>query len=301
MWLIKCLCGMSRPWMMPSVFSKQLDACKVKHFDNYLLHSVNKDSLHRALDLGVIDYMIEEKEAGRIHHLGFSFHDTYEVFVEALDSAPWEFCQLQINYVDTEIQAGLKGLKLAGERGLPVIVMEPIKGGNLANLPEDAEKILRDVKPDASPSSWALKYVAQFSEVAIILSGMSAMEHVEDNLATFNNYEPMTDEERAAIEKVQAIFHERSRNGCTTCHYCMPCPFGVNIPGNFEAWNHASRFDQFDGFLKKEKELREGDEDHSPLACQECGACLPLCPQSIPIPDDLKRLEEEYQALLNKA
>lgn len=283
------------------IFQEQLDACRVEYFDNYLLHSVNREVLDSATKLGVIDYLFEEKEAGRIKHLGFSFHDTYEVFIETLDAAPWEFCQLQINYVDTEIQAGLKGMRLAAERGLPVIVMEPVKGGNLAVLPEDAMAVLEAVDPEASASSWALRYVADFDEVALILSGMSAMDHVEDNLKTFIDYKPLDDEDRAAIDRVQQIFNERSRNGCTTCQYCMPCPFGVNIPGNFEPWNHAGRFGNFDGFMNREKAFREGDEDQSPLACTECGACIPLCPQGIPIPDDLKRLEAEYQELLAKA
>jgi uncharacterized protein len=277
------------------MFENQLNRLQVEYFDFYLLHSLSKGLWDKALKLGVLDYLLEMKKAGKIRQLGFSFHDEFEVFEEIIRYTDWDFCQIQLNYIDTNIQAGIKGYTLAKELGIPLVIMEPIKGGTLARLSEDMEEKFKLVHPDWSISSWALRWVASLDNVKVILSGMSTMEHVLDNLNTFKNFRILNADEQSTVTEVANMIESRKKNGCTGCNYCMPCPFGVNIPRNFRIWNDLGIFGDVEK-AKKRYFTHCPPEQRSDM-CTWCGACEPLCPQSITIREDLKRITEEFKLL----
>jgi uncharacterized protein len=277
------------------MFENQLNRLQVDYFDFYLIHSLSRELWDKALKLGVLDFLIEMKKSGKIRQLGFSFHDEFPVFEEIIRYHNWDFCQIQLNYIDTEIQAGMKGVHLAEELGIPLVIMEPIKGGTLARLSDDMETKFKQAHPDWSISSWALRWVASLDNVKVILSGMSTMDHVTDNLNTFNNFEKLNFEEQAIVKEVADMIHARKKNGCTSCNYCMPCPFGVNIPRNFRIWNDLGVFGNVDK-VKKRYFTHCPPEQRSDM-CTWCGACEPLCPQSISIREDLKKMTEEFKQL----
>ena len=191
--------------------------------------------------MGIVDWLWEQKKLGRIRSFGFSCHDNAAGFEHILRDQPWDFCQLQYNYLDTDDRAeeiaGDRGYALTEERNVPLIIMEPIKGGTLASLPADAAAPLHALRPDATDASWALRWVGSHKNVHVILSGMSADDQLTDNLATFGHFEPLSPAENAAVESVANELHRRIKIGCTGCRYCMPCPMGVDIPDNFSIWN----------------------------------------------------------------
>jgi len=271
-------------------FEEQLRRLRTDHVDFYLFHALNKERWEEIKRLGMIEEVEKLREEGKIKYIGFSFHDEYPVFEEILTYRDWDFCQMQLNYVDTVIQQGIKGYKLTEILDIPVVIMEPVKGGTLAKLPAVMEDIFHEVEPDRSVASWAFRYVASLPNVKVILSGMTEMYQLEDNLKTFGDYEPLNSIEMEAIEKVTTIYRNRQMNECTACGYCMPCPFGVNIPGNFRIWNQGSIYEDLAGAREKYQSM---DEAKRAIACQECGACEPQCPQFITIIDDLKRVALE--------
>lgn len=277
------------------MFENQLSRLQVDYFDFYLIHSLSRELWDKALKLGVLDYLIEMKKSGKIRQLGFSFHDEFPVFEEIIRYHDWDFCQIQLNYIDTDIQAGMKGVHLAEELGIPLVIMEPIKGGTLARLSDDMEVKFKEAHPDWSISSWALRWVASLDNVKVILSGMSMMDHVTDNLNTFNNFEKLNFDEQSIVKEVANMIHARKKNGCTSCNYCMPCPFGVNIPRNFRIWNDLGVFGDVNK-AKKRYFTHCPPEQRSDM-CTWCGACELLCPQSISIREDLKKMTEEFKQL----
>lgn len=277
------------------LFQEQLDRLQVDYVDFYLLHCLDKEKWQTVLDLGLIPYFEEMKQQGKIRFFGFSFHDDYEVFETIATYRPWDFCQIQYNYIDTDIQAGDKGYALTEKLGIPLVIMEPVKGGSLAQLPEDVTLPFREARPDSSISSWALRWVASKPNVKVVLSGMSTMEQVEDNLHTFGNFEPLSQEEAALVSQVADAIKKRTKNGCTGCAYCMPCPFGVDIPRNFRIWNDLSMY----GNKEKAKHSFFQELDVSARAdqCQKCGKCETVCPQSISIRENLETAAKELNAL----
>lgn len=277
------------------MFENQLERLQVDYVDFYLLHSLSKELWDKVLRLDVLSYLLEMKKQGKILQLGFSFHDEYEVFEEIIRYTDWDFCQIQLNYIDTEIQAGMNGYALAKELGIPLVIMEPIKGGTLARLSEDMEEKFKQIHPDWSLSSWALRWVASLDNVKVILSGMSTMEHVTDNLNTFTNFTVLNDVEQATVGEVAHMIHSRKKNGCTGCNYCMPCPYGVNIPRNFRIWNDYGVYRDVN--KAKARYFTHCPPEQRSDMCQWCGACEPLCPQSIAIREDLKRMTEEINQL----
>ena len=274
------------------IFNDQLQRLDTEFIDFYLLHAMNKDYFIKVKDLGIIEICEELRKEGKIKYLGFSFHDSYEVFCEILNYYHWDFCQIQFNYMDTEIQAGLKGYELAKAKGIPLIVMEPIKGGLLAKLPKEISMMLSKNSNHKSDSSYALRYVSSFDNVKVILSGMSTLEQVEDNLDTFNNYMELSKNEQLTITKVVNRLKNRLKNGCTGCRYCMPCPYGVDIPNNFAIWNQFGIYDNKEIFenriiqnIKNEKFVDK---------CVKCGKCENLCPQHLLIRKDFEKLLTDY-------
>ena len=277
------------------LFQEQLDRLQVDYIDFYLLHCLDKEKWQTVLDLGLIPYFEEMKRQGKIRFFGFSFHDDYEVFETIATYRSWDFCQIQYNYIDTDIQAGDKGYALTEKLGIPLVIMEPVKGGSLAQLPEDVTEPFKKARPDSSISSWALRWVASKPNVKVVLSGMSTMEQVEDNLHTFGNFEPLTQKESELVSQVAYAIKKRTKNGCTGCAYCMPCPFGVDIPKNFRIWNDLSMY----GNKEKAKQAFFQELDISARAdqCKKCGKCETVCPQSIAIRENLKAAAKELNAL----
>lgn len=278
------------------IFTEQLERLNMEYVDFYLMHALNKERWETIKRLGILDYCEELRKKGKIRYLGFSFHDDYEVFEEIVTSYKWDFCQIQLNYMDKDTQATTKGVELAERLGVPMVIMEPVKGGSLASLPEDITKMLRKVRPDTSTASWALRYVGSFSNVKVILSGMSDMSQVEDNLKTFESFEVLSDKEQEAIENVAKTLHSRVQNGCTACKYCMPCPAGVNIPGSFGVWNEYHVY----GNVKDLSYCwtKEIPEEAKPKNCIKCGKCEQVCPQKIHIREDLERLQKELDEIV---
>lgn len=277
------------------LFESQMTRLDKEYIDFYLLHSLGKDSWKRMVDLGVIEYCEQLKAQGRIRNFGFSFHDDYPVFEEIINYRKWDFCQIQLNYMDVEEQAGMKGYLLAEKLGIPVIVMEPVKGSSLAAFPEDITSIFHKISPEFSTASWALRWVGGLSNVKVILSGMSTMEQVEDNIRTFSHFVPLSKEETAAVEEVRQTLVTRVNNGCTGCRYCMPCPFGIDIPYNFKTWNAY-------GIYRNKGQVRwdwgaSMEDKYRAKNCTECGLCEAACPQKLHIRDDLKTLQIELDEI----
>lgn len=277
------------------IFNEQLERLRTDHIDFYLLHAMNRGSFDKMASLGVLEWADRKKKEGKIRYFGFSFHDGYDAFEYILTYRPWDFCQIQFNYMDTEVQAGIKGVELAAKLEVPLVIMEPIKGGSLTTFASDITDIFKKERPDMSIASWALRYVASFPNINVILSGMSNEENVADNLATFTHFEPLSDAEQQVVKKVVKAVKARVKNGCTGCRYCMPCPFGVDIPRNFHLWNEHAMYGN-DGatrwnYFTQMKEENRADQ------CKKCGACEKMCPQNIPIRENLAQLVDYMNAL----
>lgn len=274
-----------------AVFEEQLERLQVKYVDYYLFHAVSRDKWEKLLNLGIIAWAEQLKCQGKIRHLGFSFHDDYDVFREVITYRQWDFCQIQYNYMDRETQAGDRGYALAEKMGIPLVVMEPVKGGTLAELPEEADMILREADPGASPASWALRWVGSRPNVKVILSGMSSPAQVEENLKSFSPFKPLREDEEKAVEQAAQAIRKRIKNGCTACRYCMPCPAGVDIPGNFAIWNEGHMYDIEEKARKAFREKQEAGAGAD--RCVKCGKCEQACPQGIGIRKDLEMMAAE--------
>lgn len=274
-----------------AIFEEQLEKLQTDYIDFYLMHAVGKERWDKMLEIGCIGELEKLKAEGKIKYLGFSFHDSYEVFEEVINYRDWDFAQIQFNYMDAEEQAGTRGYELAVKKGVPLIIMEPVKGGSLSRFAEDIMGRFRQLDADASASSFALRWVGSFPGVKVILSGMSTMEQVEDNLKTFTPFKPLSQEERAVVEDVAATIKSRVQNGCTGCRYCMPCPARVDIPGCFAAWNTYHMYQNYN--VVKWRWEKEIGPEHQAKNCIKCGKCEEACPQKLSIREDLAKVQED--------
>ncbi len=272
-------------------FEEQLRRLQTDYIDFYLLHAMSGESYRKMVELGVVAYCEKLKEEGRIRYFGFSFHDSYEAFAEILGSRDWDFCQIQLNYMDAEEQAGMRGYRLAEEKGVPLVIMEPVKGGSLAVFADDITEKLRALDHEASTASFALRWVGSLPNVKVILSGMSTMEQVEDNLKTFSEFKPLSGREASVIEEIVDMIKGRVQNGCTGCRYCMPCPAGVNIPECFSVWNIYHMYQNYN-MVKWKWENGIGEAAQA-KNCIKCGKCEALCPQKLSIREDLARAQAD--------
>ena len=287
-WEVKSLEDVDR------IFNRQLEKLQTEYIDFYLMHAMNGGSWKQMLELGVVERLEQIKAEGKIRYLGFSFHDGYKAFEEILSYRDWDFCQIQLNYMDAEEQAGLKGYALAEKNGVPMVIMEPVKGGSLAAFAPDISEKFHAHDPQASMASFALRWVGTLPNVKVILSGMSTMEQVEDNIRTFENFRPMSEAEQATVREVVELMNSRIQNGCTGCRYCMPCPAGVNIPGNFSCWNRYHMYQNYNVVRYQwEKELGDAQQAKN---CIKCGKCEQACPQHLHIREDLERVQADLEA-----
>lgn len=285
---------------MEGFFAGQLERCGVEYFDYYLLHSMNKAYLELAERIGAFEFVARKKEEGKIRHIGFSFHDSADVLDEFLTRHPeMEYVQLQLNYVDWdnfEVQSR-KCYETAVKHGKQVFVMEPVKGGLLANVPEEAERLLKEVEPDMSVASWAIRYVASLENVAMVLSGMTHVEQMEDNLSYMADFKPLTDSEVKLVEQVAEIIVSKESIACTGCRYCVDgCPQKIGIPDFFKLMNDISKFGE------RQVQLSKNYYNHytgtlgmgKASSCEKCGQCEEHCPQHLSI---TKYLEDVAAAL----
>ncbi len=294
---------------------------RVDYIDYYLLHSIGGGGVEnlkgRFIDNGLLDFLLKEREAGRIRHLGFSYHGNVAAFDYLLDHNDeyhWDFVQIQMNYLDWR-HAGRRGRRggdadaeyLYGrleKLGIQCVIMEPIRGGGLANVNEDIKAQLAAVHPDDSPARWAFRWVGSHPNVLTALSGMNRMEHLEENVQTFSPLQPCTPAEDELLARIADQMAGFPTIGCTTCAYCMPCPYGVDIPGNFAFYNDAVTKGMLPlpestspDFAERQRAYTEAYRQAIPelkraTACQDCGECLSKCPQQIRIPNQMTRLVE---------
>ena len=283
------------------LFQEQLERLKTDYIDYYLIHNISDLAAWRRLcDLGIEEWITSMKSSGKIRRIGFSFHGAANGFIDLLNAYDWDFCQIQYNYMDENYQAGRAGLMKAHEKGLMVVIMEPLLGGKLATgLPPKAARLLLDDDPDRSIASWAFRWLWNQPEVSVVLSGMSSLEQLEDNLRTAETAKPgmLPEKEEALYIPVIEALREAYKVPCTGCNYCMPCPQGVNIPGCFAAYNTSYVM----GFVSGMTQYVTGTNAYNPesrsrvTCCVKCGACAPKCPQHIDIPEMLASVKKRVE------
>jgi len=281
-------------------FNEQLGRLKTDYVDYYFLHNVSSfaqwDTFRK---LGIEQWIEEKKKAGQIRRIGFSYHGSCNDFLKILDSYPWEFCMIQYNYYDENYQAGKKGLLAAAQKGVPVIVMEPLLGGRLATgLPKQAVRIFAEADPNLTPADWALWWLWNQSGVTVVLSGMSSTLIVESNLRSAQNFRTLTDKESAVYDSMVEVFRESYKVNCTGCNYCLPCPKGINIPSCFSAYNTSYAQGLRSGIMLYATSTAAVTKNPtSPRLCNDCGKCEKACPQNLPIREDLKKVAGRLEPL----
>ncbi|MBU3202542.1 aldo/keto reductase, partial [Clostridium estertheticum] len=292
-WLIKTREDMDK------YLNEQLERLQTDKIDFYLVHSLNRGSWENLKKLGIDEFLNSAIKDGRIKYAGFSFHDDLDVFKEIVDYYDWSFCQIQYNYLDEKFQAGTEGLKYAADKGLGVVIMEPLRGGKLVkDLPEAITNVFGEAKIKRSPVEWALRWVWNNPEVSVVLSGMNVMEHIDENLKIASVALPnsLTEKELEIMDTVKKAYRERTKVNCTGCQYCMPCPAGVNIPKNFTYYNqyHMLVTPQTEVELKAHYNVFVAVSQKADK-CIECGKCESHCPQGIKIRQELKNVRALFE------
>jgi predicted aldo/keto reductase-like oxidoreductase len=279
---------------MDKYLEEQLERMNEEYFDFYLLHWMHKDSWPNLVKHGVTDFLDKAIKDGKIRYAGFSFHDKLPLFKEIIDAYDWTLCQIQYNYYDEDFPPGREGLAYAAQKDIAVAVMEPLRGGSLADrIPSEVKAFFENTVPNRSAVDWALRWVWSQPEASVVLSGMSHLDHVRENLALAENVSEAawTDSDSEVIAKAMEIINNLQKVDCTSCSYCMPCPEGVNIPRNFELYNDHFLFNdpnakQWYGFFGKAEKASN---------CIQCGQCEEHCPQQIPIPAELEKVVELFE------
>lgn len=281
-------------------FQTELARLQTDYIDYYLMHMFTDIAeWDHLLALGIVDWIADKKKSGQIRNIGFSYHGETEMFLKILAAYDWDFCQIQYNYLDEHTQAGRRGLQAAAEKGIPVVIMEPLRGGKLVNLPSDARAELADSGCGYTPAELGLRWLWDQPEVTCILSGMNSLEMVEENMRIASAAAPghLTEDDFALVERIKACIRSREKVGCTGCRYCMPCPKGVDIPGNFYYYNlmymekkNPARFEFAQNMgLRKQPGYASG--------CIGCGKCEAHCPQKINIRAELQNADKALRPL----
>ncbi len=296
--MIKSIAGVER------LFQEQLDRLQTDYVDYYLMHLLSDvGTWQKMLDLGMGEWLAEKKAQGKIRQIGFSYHGHTEMFQQLVDAWDWDFCQIQYNYMDEHTQAGRKGLEYAAKKGLPVIIMEPLRGGRLVNLlPEEAKAQMAQHPSGWSPAEWALRWLWDQPQVTVILSGMNSLEMLEENCRIASQVQAggFTEEEFKFLEQVKGYINQKVKVDCTGCGYCMPCPKGVDIPGTFRYYNEVYTESRHVGRQEYLKNTALRQRTSGAGACVQCGRCEQHCPQGIPIRQTLKEARKELETPVYK-
>ena len=282
-------------------FEEELRRLRTDYIDYYLMHLFTDiNNWENLVNLGIVDWIKRKKEEGAIKNLGFSFHGDTEMFLKILNSFDWDFCQIQYNYVDEHTQAGRRGLQAAAEKGIPVIIMEPLRGGKLVNLlPDDAKKLIKNQEHGWSPAEWGLRWLWNQSEVTCVLSGMNSIEMVEENVRIASDVKAgaLTEDDFKVYEEIKHIISLKEKVGCTGCAYCMPCPHGVDIPGTFACYNKMYSEGKNEGRFEYARNIGMREKPGFATQCIGCGACEKHCPQHIAIREKLKEADKALRPL----
>ena len=280
-------------------FNEELSRLRTDHVDYYLMHHLTDVEMWEKLKaVGIHKWIDEKKASGQIRNIGFSYHGNTDNFIKILNDYDWDFCQIQYNYLDEVTQAGVDGLKAAAAKGIPVVIMEPLRGGKLVNmLPDKAKAAFAESERSWTPAEWAFRWLYNQPEVTVVLSGMNSLQMVEENCRTADDMKAgsLTDKDFELLEKVKRAIHEKERVGCTGCRYCMPCPKGVDIPGTFACWNTMYTEGKSSGRFQYAQTVGLTKEPAFATQCIECGKCEQHCPQSIPIRQKLKEADKDLR------
>lgn len=277
-------------------FREELERLRTDYIDYYLMHMfTDYTQWERLLALGIEDWIARKKAEGSIRSIGFSFHGDTQMFLKILNAYDWDFCQIQYNYLDEHTQAGREGLQAAARKGIPVIIMEPLRGGKLVNLPEKARKVLKNY----SPAELGLRWLWNQPEVTCVLSGMNSEEMVKENIRVASEAQPghLTGEDLAMVETIKGIIREQEKVGCTGCRYCMPCPKGVDIPGIFHYYNLMYMEKKAPARFEFARNVGLRKEPGFATQCVGCGLCESHCPQHLPIRQKLKEADRDLRPL----
>ena len=291
----------SREGAIEKLFQEELKRLRTDHIDYYLMHMLTDLSAWQNLvSLGIEDWIAEKKKSGAIRNIGFSFHGNTDMFLKILNAYDWDFCQIQYNYMDEYSQAGRAGLKAAHEKGIPVMIMEPLRGGKLVSLmPEKAKAAIAGYHKHYSPAELAFRWLWDQKEVTCVLSGMNSLEMVQENCRIASQAEAgtMDADDFALIENVKTLINEKIKVPCTGCGYCMPCPHGVDIPGAFRCYNEMYMESKSTGRFEYAQVVGLRKQPAFPSQCVGCGRCEKHCPQHIPIISELKKADQELRPL----
>ena len=275
------------------IFEEQLKKCQVEYFDFYMCHNINKNTVDTYRQVNMYDELLKLKNEGKIKYLGFSFHGTPDILREVVKEHKWDFCQLQINYLDWDVVKAHEQYEIVQAESIPVTVMEPLRGGGLVNLSDKALEKLKSAYPDTTPAAFGLRWAASRQNVVTVLSGMSNLGQVKENIATFMNYKDMTAEEEKVADEIAKIIQSQGEINCTACKYCMEvCPRGINIPAIFSLYNQYKVSGVGMMFKIYYETLAENEQGHN---CIKCNLCNKNCPQALEIPQLLAKVDEEYK------
>lgn len=281
-------------------FREELSRLRTDHIDYYLMHMfTDYAEWVRLQNLGIEQWIARQKAEGRIRYIGFSYHGDTEMFLKILGAYDWDFCQIQYNYLDEHTQAGRTGLQAAAKKGIPVIIMEPLRGGKLVNLPEQAKQVLASHGKGYTPAELGLRWLWNQPEVTCVLSGMNSEEMVSENIRIASEAEPghLTEEDMEIVTQIRQIIRQREKVGCTGCRYCMPCPKGVDIPGNFHYYNLMYMEKKSSARKEFARNMGLRKEPGFATQCVGCGLCEKHCPQHLPIRQKLKEADRDLRPL----
>ncbi len=285
-------------------FNEQCKRLQTNYIDYYLMHMLTDiASWEKLCELGIREWIASKKKEGKIRQIGFSFHGNTDMFIKILDAYDWDFCQIQYNYMDENSQAGRKGLMAAYEKGIPVIIMEPLRGGKLVNmLPDKAKKLIDENDRGYTYAEWALRWLWEQPQVTCVLSGMNSIDMIDENIriASCVRENEFTCDDKEMIDKIRGIINEKIKVGCTECGYCMPCPRGVDIPGNFRCYNNMYMEKKKNGRHEFLQVIGLRKETGFASQCVGCGKCEQHCPQHIEIIKELKNADRALRPLPSK-
>ena len=287
---------------LEKMFQEQLKRLRTDYVDYYLMHMLcDVDTWEKMKAMGIEEWIAEKRRTGAIRQIGFSYHGNSDMFIKLVDAYDWDFCQIQYNYMDEHTQAGRRGLNHAGSKGIPVIIMEPLRGGKLVNnLPEEALKVFRQHPKGYTPAQWALRWLWDQQDVTCVLSGMNSMEMLHDNIQTASSAQvsDLTEADQQMLKKVAGAINAKLKVPCTGCGYCMPCPKNVDIPGTFAAYNRCYSEGKASGFREYMMCTLIRKTHTSASNCIGCGKCETHCPQGIQIRKELENARKELEGPL---